>query len=404
MKMRHPWLTVMFFGFWLLYPAHLSAEQRLPCSNLLSPEDALLVADHSGHIRLKINEDKKCIPASTLKLLTALAAIHYLGLHYRFHTEFYMDIGHNLKIKGYGDPLLISEAWQEIADHLIKKIHGFRDLVLDDTYFSERIVNPGRAHSTNPYDAPVGALCANFNTVFFDRDEQGKIISAEPQTPMIPFVRERILSLGQKRGRHTFSRDSLEASQYAGNLLLHFLKERGAECQGRVRSGRVGPKDRLILTYRSGFTLKQVLEKMMKFSNNFIANQIFLALGARKYGAPATLQKGVKAVFEYARKELGLKGIKVVEGSGISRKNRISAGDMLTILQHFRPYRHILKKKGGMVYKTGSLRGIRTRAGYIGSGSGVACYFVIFLNSGNTRMDDLLTCLRSALAISQYFF
>ncbi|MDY7037275.1 MAG: D-alanyl-D-alanine carboxypeptidase, partial [Thermodesulfobacteriota bacterium] len=304
----------------------------------------------------------------------------------------------------YGDPLLISEAWQEIADHLIKKIHFFRDLVVDDTYFSERIVIPGRAHSTNPYDAPVGAICANFNTVFFDRDKHGKIISAEPQTPMIPFVRERILSLRQKRGRHTFSRDSLEASQYAGNLLLHFLKERGAECQGKVRSGRVGPQDRLIFTYRSKFTLKQVLEKMMTFSNNFIANQIFLTLGARKYGAPATLQKGVTAVSEYAWKELGLKDIEVVEGSGISRENRISASEMLTVLHRFKPYRHILKKKGAMKYKTGSLRGIRTRVGYLESSTDVSYYFIIFFNSGNTRMDDLLDCLRHALTFPQYSF
>ena len=77
--------------------------------------DALLVADHDGQIIFKKNEAKKCIPASTLKLLTALAAIHHLGLSYRFKTEFYIDPKQNLKVKGYGDPLLISEVLQEIA-------------------------------------------------------------------------------------------------------------------------------------------------------------------------------------------------------------------------------------------------------------------------------------------------
>ncbi|MCK4620156.1 MAG: D-alanyl-D-alanine carboxypeptidase, partial [Desulfobacterales bacterium] len=59
--------------------------------NLIGDHDAVLVADHQGRIIVSKNADKKLIPASTLKILTSLVAIHYLGPDYRFITEFYLD-------------------------------------------------------------------------------------------------------------------------------------------------------------------------------------------------------------------------------------------------------------------------------------------------------------------------
>ena len=108
----------------------------------------------------------------------------------------------NLKVKGYGDPLLVSEAWEEIADALTVAGVRFNDLIVDDTYFAPAVRIPGTGRSTNPYDAPVGALCANFNTVAFDTDERGRLVSGESQTPLIPFVRDKIRKLGLTRGRY----------------------------------------------------------------------------------------------------------------------------------------------------------------------------------------------------------
>ncbi len=309
-----------------------------------------------------------------------------------------MDTDSNLKIKGYGDPLLISEVWQEIAHGLAKKIQRFKDLKLDDTYFSQPVIIPGRRHSTNPYDAPVGALCANFNTVYFDRNKQGRIVPAEGQTPLIPYALKRIHSLGLKKGRYTFTHDRDEAARYAGELLLHFLKQEGVTSLGKIRPGVVKHEDKLIFTYRSGFTLEEALKKMLEFSNNFMANQIFIVSGAHVYGPPGTLTKGVQAIYDYAKKEIGLKSIKVVEGSGISRKNRVSALDMLAILERFKPYRHLLKKKDNVLFKTGSLKGIRTRAGYVEKNGRDPYYFIIFLNRSGPDADKLMEGIRSDLA------
>jgi len=387
-------LMLLFNVLFLWGPQATRPEEYRSCLSAIASKDALLVASPRGEILCAKNEGTMYTPASTLKILTALKAIRHLGSDYRFSTEFYLDEEKNLKIKGYGDPLLISEVWNNIAHALAVKIDTFNHLILDDAYFSENIHIPGCGQSTNPFDAPPGALCANFNTVFFDSDGKGRIISAEPQTPMIPYADEKVRSLGKKRGRYTFSQDHRETARYAGELFLHFLREEGVRSAGEIRLGTVDPKDQLIYTYRSKFTLEAVIRKMMEFSNNFVANQLFVVLGAKAYGPPGTLAKSVRLFSEFAKSELGLQEVQMVEGSGISRENRFSALHMLAILKHFKPYRHLLGNEGRLFYKTGTLKGVRTRAGYIEKDSHEPHYFVIFLNREGNGIDLLLECVR----------
>lgn len=398
----HPFTS--FFGviaFLLLYhlshPAILYAKENLPCLRNTTTSDAIVIADQNGRIIFGKNAKKARVPASTLKILTALTALHHLGPSYKFKTEFYLDRDQNLKVKGYGDPFLVSEVWQDISRALAKRVQNINDLILDDTYFSGNIRIPGRGRSTNPYDAPVGGLCANFNTIFFKRDPGGRIISAETQTPLTPLARKKIESLKSKRGRYTFTHGQGEATLYAGELLGHFLKENRVKIRGDIRLGSVRPEDRLIYTYHSRLTLEEALKKMLEFSNNFVANQILIALGARLFGPPGTLNKGVRVITDYVKKELHLGDVQIVEGSGISRKNRLSALDMAVILKRFRPYRHLLKRKARIFYKTGSLKGIRTRAGYVDGGAEGVYSFVIFLNRSGTNIDALMKCIRSFL-------
>jgi D-alanyl-D-alanine carboxypeptidase/D-alanyl-D-alanine-endopeptidase (penicillin-binding protein 4) len=383
-------------------PPDLGATRPLPCLDKITGKDALLVGDPHGQIIFKKNISKKCVPASTLKLLTALTAIHHLKSSYRFPTRFYMDPFQNLKMKGFGDPLLVSEVLKDTADALACKVRMFKDLITDDTFFSSPIKIPGRHHSTNPYDASLGALCANFNTVFFASDSNGRIVSAEPQTPMIPFARQKIRGLGSKGGRYTFSHDPGDAARYVGELLLRFLKERHVQVGGDIRAGAVSPGDKHIYTYWSRHSLDQTLARMLEFSNNFMANQILISMGAWVYGPPGTLAKGVKVVSDFASNGLHLKDIQVVEGSGICRKNRLSAMDMFVILRHFEGYRHLLKRKGNVLYKTGSLRGVRTRAGYIETDTDGPYPFVIFMNNAETDLDALVACIRRTLALDMH--
>jgi D-alanyl-D-alanine carboxypeptidase/D-alanyl-D-alanine-endopeptidase (penicillin-binding protein 4) len=373
------------------------AGQASSLLSRISSHDALLVAGPGGQVIYSKNETKKCVPASTLKILTALAAIHHLQKSHRFKTEFYQDRDQNLKVKGYGDPLLISEVWQEIAQGLAPRLQGFKDLILDDTYFVHDIHIPGIGSSTNPYDAPNGALCANFNTVFLKRDDTDRIVSAEPQTPMTPFALEKLRLLGLNTGRFTLCQNGHDAARYAGELLVHFLRERGMVSQGQIRAGVVGPEDTLVYTYHSIFALEQVLKEMFEFSNNFIANQILIALGAHMHGPPGTLAKGVRVLSDYAREVLHIHDIEIAEGSGISRKNRLSALGMLAVLRRFEPHRTLLVREGQVLYKSGTLKGVKTRAGYIEGRSGNPYSFVIFLNSSHADIESIFDCVKKSL-------
>ncbi len=215
-----------------------------------------------------------------------------------------MDAKSNLIVKGYGDPLLISEALSDIARVLASKVDPIHDIVLDSSFFERPVHIPGRSQSSQPYDAPNGALCANFNTVYF-KYHQGHYISAEPQTPLVPFVMEKIKFSGLKQERLTFSQKQDDIPLYVGHLLRFFLQQAGVQVKGRIRMGQMRPhQDKLVYRYPSRFNLEQVIARMLEYSNNFIANQLLIATGARAYSAPGTLPKGVQAAKKYAHQSL----------------------------------------------------------------------------------------------------
>jgi D-alanyl-D-alanine carboxypeptidase/D-alanyl-D-alanine-endopeptidase (penicillin-binding protein 4) len=305
---------------------------------LIGEQDSILVTDPQGQILFSKHPEKKLIPASTLKIFTSLVALHFLGTDYRFPTEFYLDEQSNLKIKGYGDPLLISEIVAKISQvlgFLLKNTQPMNDLVLDDSYFRQPLTIPGVTSSSQPYDAPNGALCVNFNTVNFERTPAG-YISAEPQTPLLPYVIEKIKASKLNRGRIVFSHNKNEITIYAGELFQYFLKQQGIRFKGKVRLGKINVKtDRLIFRYHSVSSLEQIVTRLLEHSNNFITNQLFIAAGALTSGSPGTLAKGVALASDYAKNELAIKNITLAEGSGISRNNRISASQMDRVLQKF---------------------------------------------------------------------
>jgi D-alanyl-D-alanine carboxypeptidase/D-alanyl-D-alanine-endopeptidase (penicillin-binding protein 4) len=365
----------------------------------LGSQDALLVLDPTGQVVFSHNPDRPMVPASTLKVLTSLAAFHYLGADYRFPTDFFLDADHNLAIKGYGDPLLISEIIaplaRELAVRLPSEIH---DILLDGTYFEGPQTMPGVSTSTNPYDAPIGALCANFNTVFFTHAD-GRLQSAEEQTPLLPMVAERIRRSGLKEGRIVLSPDQDEPTRYVGQLFRYFLEREGVVVRGEVRLV-TNPVSGASLVYRqlSPYRLPQVVQRLLEYSNNFTANQLLMAMGAWCYGPPATLDKGVRALTAYARDVVGVQQGVFVEGSGISRRNRLSVRDMALILSHFRPHFHLMTSKNREFYKTGTLKGVRTRVGYIEVQSGQFYSFALFRNRPGSTTDPVMRQVHRALS------
>ncbi|MDJ0884690.1 MAG: D-alanyl-D-alanine carboxypeptidase [Desulfobacterales bacterium] len=364
----------------------------------LGPRDALLVTAPNGRVVIAHNPDRELVPASTLKVLTALAARHYLGADFRFRTDFHLDPQNRLIIRGFGDPLLVSEVLADIARTLKRHLKApITAILLDDRYFSQPLAVPGVSTSTNPYDAPLGALRVNFNTVNF-KTRRGRIVSAEQQTPLLPMVMQRIRASGLARGRIVLSHHGHEGLRYAGELFRHFLLEAGIRVEGPVSLvSRTDPSAPLIYRHVSPFSLDELVARLMEFSNNFIANQLLIAIGAHVYGAPGNLAKGARALNAYASEVLGITTARFVEGSGISRANHISARALMRALAHFEPHRRLMTHKAGTYFKTGTLKGIRTRVGYIENRDGRPHRFVLLLNTPGKRPEPILKKVQTVL-------
>lgn len=342
------------------------------------------------------------IPASTIKLVTSLAALKILGPDYRFQTKFFIDQEHNLIIQGFGDPFLVSEKVTRITQHIadlgISEIH---DIILDDHAFALDSTTDGSAGSKNPYDVNNSALAVNFNTLPLSVYRRAKIQSPEAQTPYIPLMGQ--VGANVSSGYHRVNVDAFprqgklsNSLRYCGELFQTLLEKQGIEVRGSIRQGKRSEDSQLLLDFTASETVEELIESCLLSSNNFMANQLYLALGVKRFGFPATWQKSrlVMADFIADDLQLGPNQITMVEGSGLSNKNRITPEALLVVLEHFRSHASLIPIKYGTRMKSGTLNksGVFCYAGYIPNGRNSSA-FVILLNQKRNRRDQILKIL-----------
>jgi D-alanyl-D-alanine carboxypeptidase/D-alanyl-D-alanine-endopeptidase (penicillin-binding protein 4) len=141
----------------------------------------------------------------------------------------------------------------------------------------------------------------------------------------------------------------------------------GVEVQGDVVIGQtLTPEAKPFYSHLNSLKLEELLAILLEHSNNFMTNQIFLSMGAEVYGAPATMEKGRQVIFDFLTSH-GLDRFNLVEGSGLSRNNTLTARQMSDFLAVFEPFRYLIKSEqdGSVLYKTGTMTNIWTLAGYL---------------------------------------
>ena len=329
-----------------------------------------------GETLYEVRSDQLFIPASNTKILTTAVALKYLGHNYRFYTRLYTDgvlensnLKGNLYIKGSGDPKLVTEQlWllvNELRNLPIKKIEG--NIIGDDSFFDHKkrlktwVKNPG----AQAYEAPLGALSFNFNTVKVYVTPGKKIgdrpvIVIEPDNKYIkvennaltlkPGIRNRLIvnriekedhdlinvsggiNLGQPRAQYFLN--ITNPTQYTLNVFKSYINLAGIEFDGKLKIGNL-PRNAVEIYSHESEPLALALRGLNKFSNNFIAEQIVKTIGVEHFGQPGTTQKGLDVFKEYL-KELSIEPNKYVvfDGSGLSRKNRLSPAILVDILRN----------------------------------------------------------------------
>jgi len=399
-----------------------------------------------GESLYELRANKLFIPASNLKILTTAVALQTLGPNYRFPTGLYTDgtlkngaLDGNLYIKGYGDPKFVTEQMWLLVNELknipVRKITG--NIIGDDSFFDDRkrvktwIKNPG----AQAYEAPLGALSFNFNTVqafvspgikvgskpeiiiepdtdYFTLDNQAKTLKPGKRGRLIVNRLDRNgfdeitvsggIRLNQPRAQYFLN--ITDPTQYTLSTLKTYLDHAGIQFHGTTEQGRV-PETAMELFTHESEPLTLALQGLNKFSNNFVAEQIVKTIGAEKYGPPGTTLKGLKAFEEYLM-ALGYKQdqYKVVDGSGLSRQNRLSPQMIIDILRYVKNdlgvYPEFVSALGVMGVdgnvknrmrgvksperarvKTGTLNFVSSLSGYFQSRDGETFAFSILMNS-----------------------
>ena len=362
-------------------------------------DNGAYAVEKTDRLLIAHNPNGMYIPASIVKIATALTALGILGPDYRFETHFYMDSASNIYIKGFGDPFLVSEELELIIDNLKKRgVHAINNIYLDHAAYQLTLPADGLGFSDNPYDALNSALAVNFNTVRIQVSENGLVLSAEEQTPTLPLMQQLGKNMNPGNHRINISTDENNGqtviSRYVGELFRAIQEKKEMPGKGKIAEKTVPGDLAPVYMHRSGKSLLEIIEPLMLYSNNFIANQLFLACGAKQYGYPATWEKGRRGLAEFMREKLDLseKVIKMVEGSGLSRRNRVSPGAMLSILRAFKPYGHLLPLEDGKRIKSGTLQGVYSYAGYF-TDSDKLDSFVLILNQSGNKRDKLLGIL-----------
>jgi len=366
----------------------------------LAPPALVLVVDSKGNELVAQNTDEPFVPASVTKIVTAWLAMEVLGGGYRFETRFYLDDKRVLYVRGGGDPFLISEELAPLATELVAAVgkEPITGIVLDASYYPSNLRIPGIVDTDEAYNALNSALAVNFNTVYAVRSGN-KVRSAEKQTPITPLAITQFRLRGPNgQGRISLSQDPAVSLQYAGELIAAFIARAGGSVKGKISTGTVPAGLKPVYVHRQSRSLSKILGQLLLASNNYIANQVFLEIGAHRLGGPVSLEKSLQVANEMLAARGLAAAIHLDEGSGISRNNRFTARGLAKVLELFAPHADLLRGHDGGMNKTGTMEGVRTLAGYADTSSHGRVRVVISLTSNDGEMRfRLLRAIKSGL-------
>lgn len=389
------WLAAVMLSLCWIASSTAAADELLTEVKQLAGDGVILVVDGEGEVLVELNPDRPFTPASTLKVVTGLAAMEVLGPDYHFETRFHVDDEGWLYVEGRGDPFLVSEELDLLAPALIAAdSREFKGLILDDSYYERGIRIPGVSGSDKPYDALNSALAVNFNTIFV-KISGDQVTSAEEQTPLVPLAIEAAKESGRKgEARINLAKDPDRALLYAGQVIRAKLVAHGATVGEEIRTGSVPTGSEPFYVHTNTRPVSEVVAGMLYYSNNYTANQLLMEMGVSRAGPPASLDKGVAVVREVLAGHGLADEITYVEGSGISRNNQATASAMIRLLEPFAPHKELLRDRRGSMAKTGSLSICKTIVGYLDTPNHGEVRFLFALDGSkwNQRFDliDLL--------------
>lgn len=368
-------------------------------TSVMNPTSCLHVSAHDRSV-VAVNDALPVIPASTMKLLIGAVALEVIGPQTRFVTEIRGTVADGaavgpLHLVGGGDPLLASPSYpatQRLAPEPRTPVENLvaglvargvstsaEGIVVHESRYDDERYVPSWGDGIRGTEAgPVGALLINDG-----------FVSGSPIKPPDP---------------------SLAAGVEVANL----LRASGVEVIGSVRRADESPGVELpeeVLASVASAPLADVVTEMLTTSDNTTAEMLTKEIAVAS-GRPGTRIDGLIVVQETLdRWGLPLRGMTLVDGSGLDRGNRLTCELVMALLQHpgrreaLLPAMAVAGESGTMagllrdtplqgrlVAKTGTLRGVKAYSGYLPDAGGVDLSFTLMINGDESASCTATSC------------
>jgi D-alanyl-D-alanine carboxypeptidase/D-alanyl-D-alanine-endopeptidase (penicillin-binding protein 4) len=454
LAMRMRFITLLVIGLPVILPMAFAQNLSLPAPVITALQRAKVPVEALHVVVMEANGSPKTSallshqantsinPASLSKLATTVAALDLLGTTFVWRTSVYIDgpvrdgvlLG-NVYVRGSGDPRLVVERLWLLMRRLqglgIQKIQG--DIVLDKSAFDLPERNPASfdGEPLRPYNAAPDALLVNFKSLVFqfvpDRAANVARIHIEPPLAGVQFpttvplsntdcsdyrsslradwadpLRIRFAgSFPVVCGEKVWPVAYAAPQQFAARAIAGMWQQVGGQLVGQVRDGVVPANLQPVFSVESP-ALSEVIRDINKFSNNVMAQQLFLTLSQQARGV-GNWEASREAMQTWWRDRIGGEAPFFDNGSGLSREERISALGLARLLQFAwsSPTMSELmsslpvsgldgtlkrsKSQSIAHLKTGSLRDVAGIAGYVDTANGKRLILVAVLNHANAQ-------------------
>ena len=379
------------------------------------------------------NEKVLLRPASNMKVLTSASALLFLGADYEFTTNLFYDgivsndtLFGNIYIVGGCDPDFITSDLYYFVDALkslnISVIYGnlFGDVSFKDSlYWGKGWMWDDDPSSDAPY---LSALNLNDNCVEVSYDGVNDSIIVSPNTKYINVVRieneeklsidrnwfnrkNEIIVRGENDNKKYYAKvNILNPAEYFLNVFSEVLDSNNVNLIGDIKLKSITGAANLLYSYKRKFS--DVIGNLNKTSDNLSAEMTLYALSEKYYGRPANADSGINLINNLIDSAgLNPEDYRLVDGSGVSHYNVVSAELFVKVLKYFYdkyPELYIILYNsfpvagvdGTLEYrmrksaawnnvhaKTGTLTGVSTLSGYLTTKKNHLLAFSIFMQN-----------------------
>lgn len=329
---------------------------------------------------------QQALPASTIKIFTALAALLELGKTYQFQTSFTAQdnivagrLNGDLVARFSGDPTLTRQEIRDMVTTLkqqgLQTITG--NLIIDTSSFASHDTAPGLPWNdlTQCFSTPASAAIIDrncFSVSLYSAKTTGQnafvrvasyypvYVVSKVQTIEFGSIRSRYCELDIEPGelnRYTLTGclarraqplplafAVLDGAAWAGKIIKDELAKQGIHYQGLLLHQQNITTAGITLVSTQSAPLPVLLQQMLKKSDNLIADTLFRTIGQHYFKVPGTFRAGADAVRQILKTKAGidLKNSVQVDGSGLSRHSLVSAKVMMQVLQYIAKNDHSL--------------------------------------------------------------